>query len=362
MPINSIPTVNALSGSLRELKRDSLSGVLSLAHRFGADRLIGMRYRGKGSILMFHSVVGDIDRQLGQSIHVHCDVLREMVQHLQKTGSEIVTLEEGMRRLSDPASRHFVVLTFDDGYRNNLTHALPVLEALGAPFTVYVNSSMLSGECNVWWLGLRDLLLAQDRVEIEPMDVSFLTASVEEKCRALLLITDWVHRDVESNAKALKRIMSRYGIDMASIVRKEALDLEELKRLSSHDLVTIGGHAETHLALSSLDEEDAFGELVRNKQMLENAIQGEVKHFAYPFGERNTAGAREVKIAESAGFLTAVTTRIGNLFSEHAGSPFLLPRLTVLNHDRNSQLASKIAGVEKLLRHPFDPPVGFLND
>lgn len=362
MPINSNPTVNALSGSLRELKRDALSGILSMAHRFGADRLIGLRYRGKGSILMFHSVVGDIDRQLGQSIHVQDDVLRDMVRHLQKTGSNIVTLEEGMRRLSDPASRHFVVLTFDDGYRNNLTHALPVLEALGAPFTVYVNSSMLSGECDVWWLGLRDMLLAHDRVEIEPMGLTFLTASVEEKCQALLMITDWVHRDVESNAKALKRIISRYGIDMASIVRKEALDLEELKRLSRHELVTIGGHAETHLALSSLDEEDAFGELVRNKQMLECAIQGEVKHFAYPFGERNTAGAREVKIAESAGFVTAVTTRMGNLFSEHAAFPFLLPRLTVLNHDRNAQLAAKMAGVEKLLRHPFDPPVGILND
>jgi len=362
MQVNSKLSVSALSGSLRELKREALSGALSFANRFGIDRLIGLRYRGKGSILMFHSVVGDIDRQLGQSIHVQVDVLRDMVRHLQKTGSDIVTLEEGMRRLSDPASRHFVVLTFDDGYRNNLTHALPVLEALGAPFTVYINSSMLIGDCDVWWLGLRDLLLAQDLVEIEPMGLKFLTASYGEKCQALLMITDWVHRDVESNSKELKLIMSRYGIDMASIVRKEALDIEELKLLSRHELVTIGGHAETHLALSSLEEEDAFGELVRNKLMLESAIQREVKHFAYPFGERNTAGAREVKIAESAGFVTAVTTRIGNLFREHAVSPFLLPRLTVLNHDRNAQLSAKLAGVEKLLRQPFDPPIGILND
>lgn len=149
---------------------------------------------------------------------------------------------------------------------------------------------------------------------------------------------------------------------MARIVRNEALDLEELKCLSRHELVSIGGHAETHLALSSLDEADAFGELIRNKQMLESAIQREVKHFAYPFGERNTASAREVRIAESAGFVTAVTTRMGNLFSEHAALPFLLPRLTVMNHDRNAQLAAKLAGVEKLLRHPFDPPIGILND
>ena len=50
MPINSSPTVNALSGSLRELKRAALSGTLAFAHRIGADRLIGLRYRGKSSL------------------------------------------------------------------------------------------------------------------------------------------------------------------------------------------------------------------------------------------------------------------------------------------------------------------------
>jgi peptidoglycan/xylan/chitin deacetylase (PgdA/CDA1 family) len=349
------PTVKPLSGAMRKLKSDALSGVLACAHWSGVDRLVSMRYGGKGSILMFHSVVKDIARQLGQSIHVQDDVLRDIVRYLQTTGSDIVTFEEGMRRLADPESRHFVVLTFDDGYKNNLTHALPVLEALGAPFTVYVNSFMLNGECDVWWLGLRDLLLAEDRVEIEPMGMTFLTASVEEKCQALRMITDWVHRNVESNAAELNRVLCKYRIDMASIARTEALDLKELKLLSKHALVTIGGHAETHLPLSSLGEADAFGEMVRNKQMLESAIQREVKHFAYPFGERNTTGIREAKIAKSAGFLTAVTTRTGNLFREHSGHHFLLPRLTVLNQDRNAQIAAKLAGVEKLIRHPFAP-------
>ena len=357
MSAHSTSTVNTLYGALREFKRAALSGVLACSHRSGAARLVGTRYGGQGCILMFHSVVRDISRQLGQSIHVQEDVLRDMVRYLQSTCRDIVTLDEGMRRLATPASRQFVVLTFDDGYRNNLTHALPVLEALGVPFTVYVNSNMVNGEGDVWWLGLRDLLLAQERVEMEPMDLTFSTACVEEKCKALLLITDWVHRDVENNSKALKRILSRYAIDMESIARKEALDPEELRSLSRHELVTIGGHAETHLPLNSLDEADAFGEMARNKQMLESVIQREVRHFAYPFGERNTAGAREARIAQSAGFVTAVTTRMGNLFREHAALPFMLPRLTVLNHDRNAQLAAKLAGVEKLLRRPFDPLV-----
>jgi peptidoglycan/xylan/chitin deacetylase (PgdA/CDA1 family) len=355
--VQSTTKANALRGALREFKRATLSGALSCAHLAGVDRLVGIRYGGMGSILMFHSVVKDIDQQLGQSIHVQDDVLRNMVRYLQSTGRDIVTLDESLRRLAAPGSRDFVVLTFDDGYRNNLTNALPVLEALGAPFTVYVNSDMVNGQGDVWWLGLRDLLLAQDRVEMEPMGFTFSTKCIDDKRKALLLITDWVHRDVQSNSMALKRILSRYGIDIEGIARKEALDLEELKRLSQHELVTIGGHAETHLPLNSLEAADALSEMVRNKQMLESATQLEVKHFAYPFGERNSAGAREACLAKSAGFVSAVTTRMGNLFREHEAFPFTLPRLTVLNNDRKAHLAAKLAGVEKFLRHPFDPPV-----
>jgi hypothetical protein len=121
--------------------------------------------------------------------------------------------------------------------------------------------------------------------------------------------------------------------------------------------VTIGEHAETYLPFNSLEAADALSEMVRNKQMLESAIQLEVKHFAYPFGERNLFGVREASFAKSAGFVTAFTTRMGNLFRKHLEFPFTLPRHTALNHDRNVHLAAKLAGVEKFLRHPFDSAV-----
>ena len=85
IPVHSITKANALSGTLQEFKRATLSGALSCAHLAGVDRLVAMRYVGIGSILMFHSVVKDIDQQLGQSIHVQEDGLRNMVSYLQST-------------------------------------------------------------------------------------------------------------------------------------------------------------------------------------------------------------------------------------------------------------------------------------
>ena len=92
---------NDLRGTLREFKRAIFSGALSCAHLAGVDRLVAMRYGGIGSILMFHSVVKDIDQQLGQSIHVQEDVLRNMVSYLQSTGWDTLRWTkvcEGWRR------------------------------------------------------------------------------------------------------------------------------------------------------------------------------------------------------------------------------------------------------------------------
>ena len=88
IPVHSIKKPNALSGALRKFKRATLSGALSCAHLTGIDRLVAMRYGGMGSILMFHCVAKDIDQQLGQSIHVQEDVLRNMVSYLQSTGMQ----------------------------------------------------------------------------------------------------------------------------------------------------------------------------------------------------------------------------------------------------------------------------------
>jgi len=348
--MHSNPKIGIVETTFREIKQVALHKALAYSHWSGFDRLVNMRFGGLGTILMFHSVVTDVRQHLGQSIHVQQDVLRAMLEHLRATGWDIVSLDEGMQRLSIPQSRRFIVLTFDDGYRNNLTHALPVLAEIGAPFTVYINSKMISGEGDVWWLGLRNLILAEDKLDIKPMGVTFKTSNYQEKNRALLLITDWIHKDVEKNSSDLKKVFSDYKIDLMSLAREEMLNFEELKQLSQNELVTIGGHAETHKPLNSLSESNVYSEMIKNKKMLESTIQRPIKHFAYPFGEINTAGMREARIAESIGFESAVTTQIGNLFSEHAVFPFLLPRLTVINTDRYPQLAAKLAGTEKIFR------------
>ena len=60
--------------------------------------------------------------------------------------------------VSVPSRRPRVVVTFDDGYRDNLTNALPIAESKGVPITVFVTSGILGNHHGLWWDRLGTLL------------------------------------------------------------------------------------------------------------------------------------------------------------------------------------------------------------
>ena len=66
-----------------------------------------------------------------------------------------------LERLKSPSGRPFAAFTFDDGFADSLTHALPVMERFGAPMTVYVATGMIEHSMDAWWLGLAAWIRAQ---------------------------------------------------------------------------------------------------------------------------------------------------------------------------------------------------------
>jgi peptidoglycan/xylan/chitin deacetylase (PgdA/CDA1 family) len=113
-----------------------------------------------------------------------------------------------------------VGITFDDGYQNNLIHALPVLQANGFTATCYGVSSMIGGT-NSWDKG-----------------------KVAEK--PLMTLDDW-------------RAWRNAGMD-------------------------VGSHTQTHANLNALSDADARFQIQQSKVDLEQALDYEVRHFCYPYG------------------------------------------------------------------------------
>ena len=228
-------------------------------------------------------------------------------------------------RLESPSGRPFAAFTFDDGFADSLTHALPVMERFGAPMTVYVATGMIEHSMDGWWLGLAEWIRRSDRVALPEAGLSFDCADPAAKKRAFVAIEAAIHRDY-ALLTPVRAAIAAHGIDCGKQIEREALTVEQLRQLSRHPLVTIGAHGDTHINLARASVETVHHEMTSNRRFLEALIDKPVLHFAYPFGNARACGAREAAIASAVGFRTAVTTRSGAIFPAHLDHPHALPR------------------------------------
>ena len=110
---------------------------------------------------------------------------------------------------------------------------------------------------------------------------------------------------------------------------KSSMGWGELARIAEDRLATIGAHTVSHPMLAKLAEATARGEMADCVGHIETALGMRPQHLAYPVGDASAAGTREFTLATSLGFKTAVTTRPGVVFAEHADHLTALPRISV---------------------------------
>ncbi len=291
---------------------------------------------GLGAILMFHRVrpprAGAF--QPNRHLEISPDFLDEVVGGLIGHGIDIVSMDEARRRLTEGRSaRRFAVLTFDDGYRDNLTYAWPILQRLRAPFVVYVAAAFADGRGELWWQAIEEAIARRERLTavIDGAERVFDCATLAAKTATWRMLHAWLmaRPDEAELRTAVRAISSLNGVDMTAGCREACMTWDELAALARHDLVTIGAHTVSHPILGKLGEDDARAEMVEGSRRIDATLGTRPRHFAYPVGSRAAAGPREFGLAAAAGFETAVTTRPGVLFPDHAAHLTALPRISV---------------------------------
>lgn len=340
------------------MSRNTLIRAMSAAfHHTGMSRLVGMRYAGLGCIFNFHSVVRDRAAFLNDPMHLQVGFLAKLLDHYRRARCDIIAMDEVIGRLRNPNGRRFVAFTFDDGYRDNLTLALPVFESFDAPMTVYVTTDMVERRLRYWWGGLRELIKQHDDIVIDALGERISARSLPEKKAAYLALCERVRSAENDLVPVVDQFLQQQGVSSERLLEEEALSADDVRALGRHPLVTVGGHTVTHAALSKLSTEDARSEMADNKRFLEDLCQQPVLHFAYPYGSEAACGGREFELAAEVGFETAVTTCYGTLFAEHAQATTAWPRVAV-DGDRDylSFLEFQRHGVVRALKSRFGAP------
>jgi peptidoglycan/xylan/chitin deacetylase (PgdA/CDA1 family) len=321
------------------------AGLVSLIRSSGLPSSFRTRLRGQGAILCLHEIQEDPSSELMTGCTP--SFLAEIVDSLRRDGWEFVSLDEAIRRIgSAPAARPFAVLTFDDGYRDSLTYALPALERLQAPFTVFVPTRAITRELYAWWLALRDLFRSHDAVSIECMDARFSCAGPAAKISVLRAVFHWVSQDFR-RAFDLAPTFAAYGISLEALAEAYFLGEDELCQLARNPLVTIGAHTASHAALVTLEAVEARAEMVENKAFLEQLLDRDVMHFAFPYG---AYGEREVALARETGFVSAVTTRSSPIYAKYRDTPHAMPRVGVRPGENETSLYYRVSGLSWALR------------
>ena len=238
--------------------------------------------------------------------------------------------------------RRFAAFTLDDGYRDNLDFALPVLREFDAPLAVYVASDFAEGTGRLWWTALETVIAKAEQIEVQIGNSALrLDATTPAaKQAAFDRLHDWL-RALAGRARSQARdrgALRAHGVDMAALCRSLCLSWDEVKAFADDPLVTIGAHTISHCNLAKQSEEIAAQEMAVSRARIEQALGRTVLHFAYPYGDREAAGEREFASLHRAGFKTAVTTRPGMLFAENAGHMTALPRVSLNGNYQDARI------------------------
>ncbi|MEL6752093.1 MAG: polysaccharide deacetylase family protein, partial [Pseudomonadota bacterium] len=286
--------------------------------------------------LTLHRVRPNRDDSFDPNAHLSVEegFLASIVHMLQRRGIEFISMDDVAERVKAGRSgSRFCSVTFDDGYCDTARSAAPILFRNGVPFTVYVASGLVEGTADLWWELVEEIVRRNDSIAIPVKNGATLLEceTSAEKDVAIRSIIDFLTKELDENEQRewVRNLCSLYRIDADTLQSGQIMDWSAINRLAENPLCTIGSHTVSHRALGRISAKDVEREIRTGVDTIEAATGKRPKHFAYPYGYRAAASQREFDIARECGVTTAVTTRPGMLFSEHADHMTALPRISV---------------------------------
>jgi peptidoglycan/xylan/chitin deacetylase (PgdA/CDA1 family) len=222
-------------------------------------------------------------------------------------GELLQLLENPKQRLSG-----CVVVTFDDGYRDNFSLAYPVLKAHSIPAIFFVCPRLVEERRLGWWDIIAYLVKRSEREEVEVCGQTLRLG--EHKAAAIRRLQSWMKSlPSEQTANLLEKLSEACGVPFPSIEMQseELMTWEQIAEAAGNG-ITIGSHTHTHRVLATLDENAQRWELRESKAALERRLGREICTVAYPAGRHGNFTPASMQIARECGYRGA--------FSFHSGS------------------------------------------
>lgn len=257
-------------------------------------------------------IILNYHRALGGDLRSHLLYLRRHYRllHLEEALEELY--RPNTQRQQPRDQRTALVLTFDDGYRDNYTHAFRLARELEVPITIFlVPGYMQSGRC-FWWMEAEHLVRHAQVSEVTLEGCTYHLDQAEERHELACIIDAHLRYapSVSEREAFLARVREALAVPASIAMEEDALPFnwQEARTMEASGWVSFGAHTMHHPILAYVkDPAEVRREVSECRSVMERELGHPVRTFAYPIGGTEHIGVQALKAVQSAGYEWAVT-------------------------------------------------------
>lgn len=302
---------------------------------FGMPKKISNIVSPKTIVLLYHRVC-ELENDPEQ-LAIPPKQFEKQILYL-KSKYTIVSLKDFYKNLQEKKiKKNGILITFDDGYRDNFSQAFPILKKYQIPAVIFVAGGE-NADTEFWWdelakpLRYSEDLLPKLHFVMNEVDYIFDTSSAEKIKHAYMEI----HQLMKSLSHTKREMLFDelyIWKNMTRTVRPEyaRISKEECDCMSASWLISIGGHTKNHCQLSQLSFEEQKKEISENFEFIKKIENKSPLAFAYPFGTKSDYTETTKEIVKK-----YYKIAFANFKGQIGGNsdPYELPRFVIKNWDQ----------------------------
>lgn len=311
--------------------------------------IIFVKFRGHSVILCYHNV-SEVQANPGSGWispkrAIPVEVFKAQMQWL-KSNCHVVSVNELMNAEEISRAGVRVAITFDDGYENNRTAAIPVINELDLPMTWFVCSGFVRDRDELPWWDMIDYIVENYHGVVELKQPEVIgrydlecdddRAWFNGKLRSIIKSLSPVRRDAV--VEEIREQSKVYGLVFPRNAFVNFYDLHE----SNLGRVSLGGHTVTHPNVAKCNASELDDEIYTNKTDLIEISGESPLWFAYPFGGRDAFNAESAEKVKEHGYFGALTLVPGLV--KRNTDRYFVPRIPISPAMSASDFVARVSG------------------
>ena len=260
--------------------------------------------------------------------------------HRVVTLDEFKTIANTGFRVTEPTA----LVTFDDGYRDNVLVALPILRTLNVAATFFLTTGFLQSPRLPWWDHLAYVINQSQLPELrldrpEPMTIALSPGPRTEAIGRV--VRAWLDHHIDDDPTYRAHLEDRTEVSTEGVGRDLFMTWDQARGLLAAGM-TVGSHTQSHPNLAKLTADEKGAELAGSKTILETELRVPIDTLAYPYGWPGTFDSSTVQVARESGYGLAFSSIEGANRPAETG-PMAIRRLGVGFADSPVLLRARLA-------------------